>query len=274
MAVWKYRGGALNLEGRTAVMGILNLTPDSFSDGGNYSTVQKAVERAVQIEKEGATLLDIGGQSTRPGYTPVSAEEEWQRLEPVLKALKGRVSLPISIDTYYPQVAEKALEMGAAIINDVSNSRENGMAGLCARHGAGLVMMHNDAGHNTPRQVNAYFKEALKMAGQAGLPADYVCLDPGIGFDKDRQEDVRLIASLPLVMEGLPDVALLVGASRKRVVGAFCGNPPFSQRLPGTLAVHTAAQLGGAHILRVHDVAPAVQAAAVTDAIRQEWQHG
>ena len=165
------------------------------------------------------------------------------------------------------------MEQGAAIINDVSNSRDNHMTALCARYGAGIVLMHNEAGHNTPAQVRAYFEEALAMAQHDGLPTECVCLDPGVGFDKDREEDVRLIAQLPAIMQDLP-AALLVGASRKRVVGAFCGNPPFAKRLPGTLAIHTAAQLGGAHILRVHDVAAAVQAAAVTDAVKQEVQHG
>ena len=273
MTVWKYKGGCLDLSQRTAIMGILNVTPDSFSDGGRYNTLEAAVEHALQMQQEGAAILDIGGQSTRPGHTPISAEEEWARLEPVLRALKGRLTIPISIDTYYPEVAQRALEQGAAIINDVSNSRDNHMTALCARHGAGIVLMHNEAGHNTPAQVRLYFEEALAMAQHDGLPIECVCLDPGIGFDKDREEDVRLIAQLPAIMQDLP-AALLVGASRKRVVGAFCGNPPFAERLPGTLAIHTAAQLGGSHILRVHDVAAAVQAAAVTDAVKREVQHG
>lgn len=267
MAVWKYAGGDVDLS-LTAIMGILNVTPDSFSDGGRYNTLDKAVEHALHIQQEGAAILDIGGQSTRPGHTPVSAQEEWGRLEPVLDALQGQITIPISIDTYYIEVAQRALEKGAAIINDVSNSRNNHMTELCARYGAGIVMMHNDAGHNTPAQVRAYFEEALDMAARDGLPLAHVCLDPGIGFNKEREEDVRLIADLPGILQGLPEVALLVGASRKRVVGAFCGNPPFDERLPGTLAIHTAAQLNGAHILRVHDVAAAVQAAAVTDAIK------
>lgn len=274
MAVWRYQGGCLDLSERTAVMGILNVTPDSFSDGGRYETAAVAVARAQQIEREGAAVLDIGGQSTRPGHTVVPADEEWRRLEPVLRALEGTIHIPVSIDTYYPEVAEKALQMGAAIINDVSNSRKNHMARICARFGAGLVMMHNDAGYNTPAQVRAYFVQALQMAAQDGLTPDHICLDPGIGFDKNQEEDIRLIASLPTLIDGLPDVPLLVGASRKRVVGAFSGNPPFEERLAGTVAIHTAAQLGGAHMLRVHDVAAAVQAAAVTDAVRKEKQHG
>ena len=135
MTVWKYKGGCLDLSQRTAIMGILNVTPDSFSDGGRYNTLEAAVEHALQMQQEGAAILDIGGQSTRPGHTPISAEEEWTRLEPVLRALKGRLTIPISIDTYYPEVAQRALEQGAAIINDVSNSRDNHMTALCARRG-------------------------------------------------------------------------------------------------------------------------------------------
>lgn len=274
MPLWRFRGKQLDITHKTAVMGILNITPDSFSDGGRYETVSAAVEQALRIQTAGAAILDIGGQSTRPGHTSVSAETEWQRLEPVLAALQGRLDIPLSIDTYYTEVAERALQTGADIINDVSGSLQNDMPRLCARYNAGLVMMHHDAGHNTPEQVTAYFRQALALAAEQGLSPDHVCLDPGIGFDKTQQEDIRLIAALSAICRTLPDSPVLVGASRKRVVGAFCGNPPFEERLAGTLAIHTAAQLSGAHILRVHDVAEAVQAAAVVDAIKQEENHG
>ena len=260
----------------THIMGILNITPDSFSDGGRYDTVEAAVERALAIQAEGADVLDIGAQSTRPGHIPVTAEEEWSRLRPVLEVLSGRVTIPVSIDTYYPEVAARALEAGAHIINDVSGSLQNGMPGVAARYGAGLVMMHagggadDEGGADAAGAVRAYFLEALEAAEQAGLAREAVCLDPGIGFGKPRLGDVQLIAQLPQVLAGLPETAVLVGASRKRVVGMWCGNPPFEERLPGTLAIHTLAQWNGAHILRVHDVAPAVQAARVADACRRE----
>ena len=273
MPIWQFQNGKLDLTAYTAVMGILNITPDSFSDGGRYLHPDRAVARALELESEGADILDIGPQSTRPGHTPVSAEEELERLLPVLERLNGRLSIPISIDTYYPEVAEAALNRGAAIINDVSGSLENGMPGVAARYGAGLVMMHAGGGADDRAEVDAvavvhsYFQKALEAAEQASLPMSCVCLDPGIGFGKSGRGDLELIARLAEVTAGLPPTTLLVGASRKRVVGACCGNPPPEERLAGTLAIHTAAQLHGARILRVHDVKAAVQAARVTDAL-------
>lgn len=170
-------------------------------------------------------------------------------------------------------MAEAALERGAAIINDVSGSLENGMPALAAGYGAGLVMMHAGGGADDRAEVDAiavvrrYFRQALETADRAGLPLACVCLDPGIGFGKSGRGDLQLAGRLRDTTAGLPDVAILVGASRKRVVGACCGNPPPAERLAGTLAIHTAAQLQGARVLRVHDVKEAVQAARVTDAV-------
>ena len=268
--VFTHCGGTLSLE-RTAVMGILNVTPDSFSDGGRYPEPHAAVERALAIEAEGAAILDIGGQSTRPGHTPVSDKEEWARLSPVLTALRGRLRIPVSVDTYYPYVAEKALQNGAAILNDVSGSLTNGFAALAARYGAGLVMMHQgDDGADkdeSVRAVRAYFEKALCLARRDGLSQEHICLDIGIGFGKSREGDLAVISRLPELLCGLPPVAVLCGASRKRVIGVCCGNPPFEERLAGTLALHTAAQLGGARKQRAHHFKKAVQAAAVTDAL-------
>ena len=173
MPRFHYRGGELDLTQHTHIMGILNITPDSFSDGGRYDTVEAAVERALAIQAEGADVLDIGAQSTRPGHIPVTAEEEWGRLRPVLEVLSGRVTIPVSIDTYYPEVAARALEAGAHIINDVSGSLQNGMPGVAARYGAGLVMMHagggadDEGGADAAGAVRAYFLEALEAAEQA-----------------------------------------------------------------------------------------------------------
>ena len=208
------------------------------------------------------------------------SDEELERLLPVLERLAGRLSIPISVDTYYPQVAQAALERGAAIINDVSGSLENGMPALAARCGAGLVMMHAGGGADDRAEVDAvavvrrYFQQALEAADRAGLPLSCVCLDPGVGFGKSGGGDLRLAARLTETTAGLPEVAVLVGASRKRAIGACCGNPPHADRLAGTLAFHTAAQLQGARILRVHDVKEAVQAARVTDAILREARQG
>ena len=280
MPVWQHRNGKLDLNNRTAVMGILNITPDSFSDGGRYLDPDRAAARAMELEAEGADILDIGPQSTRPGHIPVSPDEELERLLPVLERLAGRLSIPISVDTYYPQVAQAALERGAAIINDVSGSLENGMHVLAARCGAGLVMMHAGGGADDRAEVDAvavvrrYFQQALEAADRAGLPLSCVCLDPGVGFGKSGGGDLRLAARLTETTAGLPEVAVLVDASRKRAIGACCGNPPPADRLAGTLAFHTAAQLQGARILRVHDVKEAVQAARVTDAILREARQG
>lgn len=261
---------------RTYIMGILNVTPDSFSDGGRYFDRDAALSHAQEMEREGADILDIGAQSTRPGHTPVTAEEEWARLEPVLRGLQGRTALPLSVDTYYPEVAAAAVEAGAAIINDVSGSLENGMPRVAAETGAGLVMMHagggaDDAGRGDALEaVRRYFRTALAAAAAAGLPAERVCLDPGIGFGKDRAGDLALAARLGELTAEFPDTAVLVGASRKRVIASCCSpEPPAGERLAGTLAFHTVAQWNGAHILRVHDVAAAVQAARVADALRR-----
>ena len=261
---------------RTYIMGILNVTPDSFSDGGRYFDRDAALSHAQEMEREGADILDIGAQSTRPGHTPVTAEEEWARLEPVLRNLRGRTALPLSVDTYYPSVAAAAVEAGAAIINDVSGSLENGMPRVAAETGAGLVMMHagggaDDAGRGDALEaVRRYFRQAIAAASAAGLPGQRVCLDPGIGFGKDRAGDLALAARLGELTAEFPDTAVLVGASRKRVIASCCSpEPPAGERLAGTLAFHTVVQWNGAHILRVHDVAAAVQAARVADALRR-----
>lgn len=279
MPCFRYRTGVLELNTRAAIMGILNITPDSFSDGGKYVEVGDAVKHAEEMVHDGADILDIGAQSTRPGHTPVTAEEEWKRLEPVLKEIKAKISIPISIDTYYPEVAAAALDAGADIINDVSGSMENYMPAVVARFGAGLIMMHAGGGADdlgksgdlsrTIAEVHSYFEKAIAAAEKAGLSLKQICLDPGIGFGKDRQGDLVLISRLPELLKGLPSIAVLVGASRKRVIAACCEtNPPVDQRLGGTVAIHTIAQWNGAHILRVHDVAEAVQAARVTDALK------
>ena len=249
-------------------MGILNVTPDSFSDGGNHITVEAAVARALEIEREGADILDIGGQSTRPGATPLSPEEEWARLGPVLDALHGKIAIPVSVDTFEPFVAERALQHGAAILNDVSGSLQNGFPALAAKHGAGLVMMARDASH--PADIRAYFERALQTAQQAGLPLSHVCLDIGIGFHQTRDVDLAAVKHLPDILDGLPQTAVLCGASRKRVIAHCAGDSAPADRLGGTVAFHTAAQLRGATVLRVHDVKEAVQAAAVIDTLMKK----
>ena len=250
---------------RVAVMGILNVTPDSFSDGGMYTTVDAALARAKEIAAQGADILDIGAQSTRPGHTPVSPEEEWRRLAPVLEAVQGAVPLPISVDTYDPFVAENALQNGAVILNDVSGSLRNGFPALAARYDAGLIAMARDA--ETPMDVGRQWHAVRRAAKEAGLYDEQLCLDVGIGFHADREVDVAVMRILPRLLADFPQTAVLCGASRKRVIAHCAGDCPAADRLAGTLAFHTVALLRGATVLRVHDVAEAVQAARVTKAL-------
>lgn len=256
---------------RTYVMGILNVTPDSFSDGGKYFSPRQAVARALELEKEGADLLDIGGQSTRPGYRPISPEEEWARLAPVLPEVLARTKLALSVDTFYPQVAQKALEAGAHIINDVTSFGED-MLRAVAGSGCGCVVMcplggeEGEKGGEIFQRVREFFLERREAAARQGIPEACLCLDPGIGFGKTPEENLQLIAGVEKTK--LPGIAYLMAASRKRVTGMVCGNPPFEQRLPATLAAHTAAILGGADLVRVHDVKEAVQAAKMADALK------
>ena len=259
MNVWKIQTGNLLLD-RTQIMGILNVTPDSFSDGGDAFEPAAAVDRALQLQQDGADILDIGGQSTRPEHTPVSWEEEWARLAPVLAALQGNLSIPISVDTFYREVAARAIEHGAAIINDVSGSLQNGMCALAAQTGAGLVLMN-------PTNDLRYFDAAFAAADAAALAREQIVPDVGIGFGKTRAEDRAAIAAVSSLTQqyGRP---ILVGASRKRVTDPDGLLAP-KDRLPATIALHTAAQLNGARILRVHDVKEAVTAARAIDLYKE-----
>ena len=251
---------------RTYVMGILNVTPDSFSDGGKYLDPEKALAHALEMERDGADLIDIGGQSTRPGYTAISPEEEWGRIKDVLPAVVRGTGLAVSVDTFYPQVAEKALAAGAQIINDVSGFGDE-MLRVVAGSGCGCVVMHPRGAERGDilGEVRAFFEDRLSAAERFGIPAAALCFDPGIGFGKTMEDNLRLLARVQDTK--LPGIAYLMAASRKRVTGAYCGNPPFEQRLPATIAAHTAAILGGADFIRVHDVPESVQAARMADAL-------
>lgn len=256
---------------RTYVMGILNFTPDSFSDGGRYFTEEEAYRKTAEMLKAGADIIDVGAQSTRPGHTEISAEEEWERLSRVLPGVLRETEkypeIAVSVDTFYPEIAQKALELGAHIINDVKGFPDE-MFRAVASTGCGCIVMHpqGSQGGEILTEIKTFFEQRLEAARQLGVESQRLCFDPGIGFGKTLEENLRLIGrGKETKMEGM---AYLMAASKKRVTGEPCGNPPFDQRLPATIAVNTAAILSGADIVRVHDVAEAVQSAKMTDALR------
>lgn len=259
----------LPLGKRTYIMGILNITPDSFSDGGDYFAVDAAVARAEQIAAEGADILDIGAQSTRPGSLTLTETEETSRLLPVLEALQDKLPIPVSVDTFFPGTAALALKHGADILNDVTGFENPSMVRLAASSDCGCILMHPGRDRypaGIVREVRDYLLKGAARMKMAGIPAERICVDPGIGFGTTMEECLELLRNTESLH--LSDCAYLVGASRKRVIGAAGKESNPKSRMPGTVAAHTVVQLGGADILRVHDVAAAVQAARVVDAIK------
>lgn len=259
------------------VMGIVNATPNSFSDGGLYLAPEAAVAHAERLAAEGADLVDLGGESTRPGAPPVPVEEEVRRVVPVVEALRARgFALPISIDTSSPEVARRALAAGADLVNDVRGLADPALARVVAEAGAPVVVMHM---RGTPAtmdslaiyqdlmgEVVAELRQALGRAAAAGIPAERIVLDPGLGFAKTPEQSLELLARVgELRALGHP---LLVGPSRKRFIGHVTGAPA-GERLGGTLAAVTACVLAGVELVRVHDVAAARQAALVAAALRR-----
>lgn len=248
--LWKCKDKKIEYGKKILIMGIVNVTPDSFSDGGDHFSVEDAVECALALEKDGADMIDIGAQSTRPGHIPVSDEEEWQRLEPVLTVLKGKLSIPVSVDTYYPLVAEKALKSGVDIINDVSGVISKEMAEIVKKEGAGWIIMHNGPG--TPEDIKAFFEKSVDECEKLGIDKEQLCLDMGIGFGKDYDENMTLLTNVcEYKMDGYP---LLLGTSRKRVIGQGSNQENPKERIYGNIAADTAAVFGGVDIIRVHDV--------------------
>ena len=257
--------------GRTVVMGVLNVTPDSFSDGGRFLEPDLAIAHAKKLIAEGADIIDIGAESSRPyaGAVAVSAEEEQARLTPVLRQIVG-LGVPVSIDSMKAKVAAWALEEGAAMINDVWGlQRDPDLAALAAARRVPVVIMHNRAQADPAIEImadmEAFFSRSLDIAARAGIARDHIVLDPGIGFGKTPEQSMTAIAQLARLQAfGLP---LLVGASRKRFIGAVMPSQP-EERLAGSLAAHLLAVENGAAIVRVHDVAATVQALRVASAIR------
>lgn len=254
---------------RTLVMGILNATPDSFSDGGRFAALDRALDHAAAMIAQGADIIDVGGESTRPGHQAVPAEDEQARVLPVIAELAKTSPVPISIDSYKASTAAKALAAGATIVNDVWGlTRDPEIARVAADFRAPVIVMHNretaDAAIDTIADQLAFFRRSIDIALSAGVAERDVVIDPGIGFGKTFEQNLATLARLgELAVLGRP---ILLGTSRKRMIGAILDLPP-EERLNGTLATNVAGILAGAAIVRVHDVRPHVEAARVTDAI-------
>lgn len=280
---WQIRDRSLPIGERTLVMGILNVTPDSFSDGDQFLSLDNAIAHAEVMISDGADIIDVGGESTRPGGEPVSAEEEIQRVVPVIAELSKRSNTPISIDTTKSEVARAALDAGASIVNDVSGLRfDFYVADAAASSGAGLVLMHSRGTPATlhrlppvaeilPEVVNG-LRASVHMAERRGVKRESIVIDPGIGFGKSQQQNLELIAKLDQVIAAFPELPLLVGTSRKSFIGRILadhdGTPAKADdRLHGTIASMVAAVLHGAHIVRVHDVKASVDALKTIEAI-------
>jgi len=275
---WKISRRLLRYGERTLVMGVLNVTPDSFSDGGQFFSLAGALAHAEQMIDEGADIIDIGGESTRPGSNFVSEEEELCRVIPVIERL-ANLSAPISIDTTKPEVARIALQAGAEIVNDVSGLRfDPAIAKVAAEAKAGVVLMHS---RGTPKDMqqlppmkNALdevidgLRDSVALAERNGVARENIAIDPGIGFGKTVEQNLELIVGLDQLAHQFPDTPVLIGTSRKSFLGKLLNGAPAEERLHGTIATMVAAVLNGTHIVRVHDVKSAVEAIKVADAIR------
>jgi dihydropteroate synthase len=262
---------------KTYIMGILNVTPDSFFDGGKYINFKKAVERGLQIAEEGADLIDIGGESTRPGAEPVSVDEELKRVIPVIESLSKKINIPISIDTYKAKVAEEAINAGATIINDISGLRfDPQMPYIAAKYDTPVVIMHIKG---TPKnmhvnpvydalipEITEYLRNSIVIAKNAGVKENNIIIDPGIGFGKKPEHNLLIIKNLKEFANlGKP---ILIGVSRKSFIGKILDDAPAEQRLEGTMAAVAVSVINGANIVRVHDVKETVKVVKVVDAIR------
>jgi dihydropteroate synthase len=273
--ILKWPAGTLDFSGGAIVMGILNVTPDSFSDGGHYLDVEKAVARGVDMAKQGAAIIDIGPESTRPGSATVSVGDQIKRAVPVIKELSRQVNIPISIDTRIPEVAEAAVEAGASIINDITAFEEDAMTELAVRSQTPVILMHMQG---TPQfmqvdpqyddvvaEVVEFLLERAKTAEAAGIVPERIFLDPGIGFGKTTEHNLQLLRGLEVICD--QGYRVLIGASRKRFIGQITGKETPAERIFGTATTTAIAITKGASIIRVHDVAETVDVVKVSNAI-------
>jgi dihydropteroate synthase len=277
--VWRCGNHALSLGERTLVMGIVNVTPDSFSDGAMFASADDAVAHGARLVDEGADLLDVGGESTRPGSDPIEADEELLRVVPVVEGLvKARPGTPLSVDTRKPEVAGAALDAGASVVNDIAGGRNSALLETVSRTGAGVVLMHMLGEPKTmqddPRyddvvaEVHEFLRERIEAAVFAGIPEERICIDPGIGFGKTVDHNLALLRAVPALR--MLGAAVMVGASRKGFIGTLTGVEDPAARLEGSLAVAVLAAAHGADLVRVHDVEATVRALKVADAVVRE----
>jgi dihydropteroate synthase len=275
---WQTARRKISLE-KKIVMGIINVTPDSFSDGGKFFSIDDALRQAEKLVTEGADILDVGGESTRPKSARVSSDEESSRVVPVIEGIAKRFETPISIDTTKAEVAENALASGAEIINDISGLRFDPRIGeVAAAHGAGLVLMHSrgtfETMHTLPpvddilSDVSADFQRAVSAAKSFGVADEQIVLDIGIGFSKTLEQNLELLAKLDKLVREFSEFPILVGTSRKSFIAKILGESSPDERLAGSLASVVVAVWNGAKIIRVHDVRPTVDALAITQNIR------
>jgi dihydropteroate synthase len=264
---------------KTYIMGILNVTPDSFADGGIYFDKSSAIERAYQIVEEGADIIDIGGESTRPGSEPISIKEELKRTIPVIEAISEKIKVPISIDTYKSEVAKAALDAGASMVNDISGLRfDLKMPGIASDYKVPVVIMHikgkpqdmqqNPVYEALIPEIIDYIRMGIIMATRAGVSEDKIIIDPGIGFGKTFDHNLEIINNLHEFT--FLEKPILVGPSRKAFIGKILGDTPATERLEGTAAAVAISIVQGANIVRVHDVKEMLKVAKVSDAIKRE----
>ena len=274
--IWRCRDRLIPLGGRTLVMGVVNVTPDSFSDGGLFADTETAVAHGAKLADEGADVVDIGGESTRPGAEPVSSDEELRRVLPVIEGLRAaRPDVAISIDTRHPNVAAEAVAAGAAIVNDVSGGADPDMMRVAAQGTAGMVLMHMQGEPGSmqvdPRyedvveEVHGYLRERVEAALFDGVEAEQLCVDPGIGFGKNLEHNLALLRDLGRFRD--LDAGLVIGVSRKRFIGTLTDAEDPTDRVEGSLAAAVLAAAAGADVIRAHDVRATVRALRVADAI-------
>ena len=275
--VWK--NFCLDFSKKIYIMGILNITPDSFSDGGLYFDKFSAIDRANQMVEEGADIIDIGGESTRPGSEPISIEEELRRTIPVIEAIAGKIKVPISIDTYKSEVAKAALDAGASMVNDISGLRfDPKMPEVVSEYKVPVVIMHIRGKPKDMQQypnyealipeIMDYFRMGIKIATQTGISEDKIIIDPGIGFGKTSEHNLEIINNL---REFTPlEKPILIGPSKKAFIGKILGDASATERLEGTAAAVSISIINGANIVRVHDVKEMGKVAKVADAVKRE----